>query len=154
MEQSFVAAKPLQAVKLGAVGGVILLGVAAWFGAFGSQGQLLVLLLSPLVGVALAAVVVAEGAYLLYRWVKSDAASVVAGRPGYALVRGVELAAAVAGPAFIVATFASLGDGPMPGPAAIGLALIMGAAAVAVAAAVLCRCLAELYLHRSDRTAA
>ncbi|WP_225332927.1 hypothetical protein [Halomicrobium urmianum] len=154
MERSFVAAKPLQAVKLGAVGGVLLLGVAAWFGVFGSQGQLLVLLLGPVVGIAVAAVVIAEGAYLLYRWATGDASagSVVADRPGYALVRGVELAAAVAGPTFIAATFGSFGDGQMPAPAAIGLALIMGAAAVAVAAAVLCRCLVELYLHRSNRT--
>lgn len=156
MERSFVAAKPLQAVKLGAVGGVLLLGVAAWFGVFGSNGQLLVLVLGPFVGVAVAVVVIAEGAYLLYRWASSDAsaASVVADRPAYALVRGVELAAAVAGPAFIAAMFASFGDGPMPAPAAVGLALIMGAAAVAVVATVICRCLVELYLHRSNRTAA
>lgn len=154
MEMSFLAAKPLQAVKLAASGLAAALGLAALLGAFGSSGQVAILMAAPFVGLPFAPVVAAEGGYALYRWTRTgdSVGAALARRPGYALVRGVELVAAVGGAGFVVLAFGTLASGRLSGPGAIGLAFVTGAASLVTLAAVLCRCLVDLYLARANRT--
>lgn len=154
MAARFPRAKPLQAGKLAAIvltlpiAGAVIFGVVPYPGVLG-------LFLLPLLGLGLVAVVVAEALSAGYRWVHGGrpATGWLGDRPVYWVVRALEVVAAVLPVAAVVFVVATIPDGPMAGPGAIGLWMIVVGLAVLVVVGSLVRTLAELYYHRAGTAA-
>ena len=146
MLRDFLAAKPLQACKLAAIAGVLLFGLAGFFGVIPGQ-QLGALLLVPAVSIALALVVIAETLVVGYRAVRAadPRADRLTVHPAYTVVRALEAAVAFLAAGGIVATIAALPDEPIPGPGAIGLLFVFVALGLLVLVTSLVRTLAAYY---------
>lgn len=152
MVRQFVAARPLQASKLGAVSAVLAFGVLGFFRIVPGQ-QLTALLLVPLASIVLALVVAAETLIAGYRTVSDgrSATERVRARPGYTVVRTVEAAAAILTVAGIAGLITAIPDEPMSGPGAIGLLFVMVALGLLALAATLVRTAVEYYDYRRER---
>lgn len=152
MVREFVAARPLQALKLVLAIGTIVVGAADFVWRYSPLDGMLPFVLFPLVGMLFFVVVVGESLYRLARWLASNTspAAVVSARPGYALVRAFEVVGVVVGPVIIVGAFGILD--PSSAPGAIGMAMIVGAAGVLIIGAVITRGVIELYLNQREYT--
>lgn len=147
----FAAANPLQALKLAVAVVTIAAAVAGLFGVnvLGVAPGWQALVAVPFVGLLFVAVVAVETLYGLYRLARSEEplAASLARRPGYALVRAVEVGAAVAG-ALVIRRLFALASEPVGPAGGVGLGMIAAGAGAAVLVASLGRCLGELYVYR------
>lgn len=149
--RSVLRRKPLQAAKFLGVLLALTLSVLGFLRIVGGpglllDGQFLALVLTPLVALALVALVCCETLYSAYRIARADASlrEQAAGRLGYALVRGVEAAVAVCGALLIVSLYPVLTAESTPAPAGVGIMLLALAVGVFVLLASLVRSGAEL----------
>lgn len=147
MSSSFIRAKPLQALKLTAVIGTLVSGVAGFAGVLPGQNlpALLVLAFFPMI---LAVVVGAEALFAGYRLARADdPVARLTARRGYTAIRVIEVAVTVAAPGVFYVLIVQIG-GEVPGPGAIGLLFIGIALGLLAYGAVLLRTLVEYYYHR------
>lgn len=162
MARSFVATKPLQAAKLGAVLLTIVFAIGGFFRLFSPvpspfvDWQLTALLLVPFLSLLLVLVVTLETVVAGYRIVRADDRWIarLTARPTYTIVRGVEATIALLGTVAMYSALTTLADGPIPAPAGVGLALIFFALGLLVLVASLARTLVEYYYHRRRSAAA
>ncbi|MFO7833136.1 MAG: hypothetical protein R6V31_03555 [Halohasta sp.] len=148
---------PLQASKLIGISLGLVGGIAGLIGVVGPGGSLdfpsiaeaavLPIVVVPLVGTALAGVVVLETLHSSYRALRAEVAirRQLADRTGYALVRALEAAVAVGG---LVAVWwlASMLDGrPVPAAGSVGVVGGLSAVGAAIIAASLLRSASELW---------
>lgn len=151
MSRTFIAAKPLQALKLGAVLGSIAFTIGGVSGVLPGRelDALLFVAFSPVI---LAAVVVGEAFVAGFRLARdADPIARLTARPEYTVVRALEVVVAVVAPATFFVAIVQIG-GEVAGPGAIGLLLYGIALGVFAFGAVLVRTLVEYYEHRSDRS--
>ena len=148
---------PLQASKLigislGFVGGIA--GIVGVIGPGGSvdlpsiaEGAILPLVVVPLVGAALAGVVVLETLHSSYRALRAETTvrRQLADRTSYTLVRAIEAAVAVGGLVAVWRLVSTLDSGPVPATAGVGVAGGLLAVGSAVLAASLLRSASELW---------
>lgn len=160
---SVVSRNPLQAGKLGGILGTLVVSLAGAgrvidaepfiSDAILADGRFLVVVLVPVLGVGLVGVVALETLAAGYRWLRADASIVdgIANRPGYALVRGVEAAVAVAGVAVLTALLVTLVVASVPAPAGVAMMLLLLAVGIAIVCASCVRTTVELVgdTHRS-----
>ena len=147
MPSSFIRAKPLQALKLTAVIGSLVFGVASFAGVLPGQDitSLLPLAFFPMI---LAVVVGAEALLAGYRLVRADdPAARLTARRGYTAIRVIELVVTIAAPGIFYVLIVRIG-GEVPGPGAIGLLFIGIGLGLLAYGAVLLRTLVEYYYHR------
>lgn len=149
MSPHFVAARPLQACKLVALLGGLGFAAIGFFQVVADL-QLAALLFVPVLGFGVCLVVAVETLVAGYRLSRADepATARATARPVYTVVRVGEAAVAVLAVAGFVALIASIPEGPMAGPGAIGLALVLFGIGVVVIAVSLVRTLAEYVYHR------
>ena len=147
---------PLQASKLigislGLVGG--LAGVVGVVGPDGVglpavvEGAVLPLAVVPLVGAALAGVIILEALHSSYRALQAEAAlrRQLAARTGYTLVRVIEAGVAVGGLVAVWRLVSTLDNGPVPVAAGVGVAGGLLAVGGMVIVASLLRSASELW---------
>jgi hypothetical protein len=147
----FARAKPLQALKLGAVITVVVFGLAGFVGLLPGQelGGLLFLAFFPMV---LAAVVAVETLLAGYRLARTDEpVARLTARPAYTAIRGIEAVAAVLAPVTFYVLIVEIGS-ETAGPSAIGLLFVGVGLGLVALGAVLLRTLVEYYYHRRNRT--
>lgn len=147
MPSPFVRAKPLQALKLTAVIGVLAFAVAGFVGVLPGR-ELTGLLYLAFFPAILAVVVGAEALLAGYRLARADdPAARLTARRGYTAVRAVELVGAIVAPGTFYALIVQIG-GEVAGPGAIGLLFIGSGLGLVAYGSVLLRTLAEYYYHR------
>lgn len=152
MPLQFARTKPLQALKLGSVVVLLVLGVAGFVGLF--DRGLDALLLVAFVPMLLALVVAGEALLAAVRLARADDPGArLADRPAYTAIRVVEVVVAVVAPATFYVLVVRIGD-EVAGPGAIGLLLYGVALGAAALGAVLLRTLVEYYVHRRERSSA
>lgn len=153
MPSTFLHAKPLQALKLGAVFGVLAFGLAGMAGLLGEQGLdgLLYLAFFPLV---LSLVIAGEAFLAGYRLARTDDSMArVKNSPLYTAVRVIEVVVTVGAPGIFYILIVEIG-GEVAGPGAIGLLFIGIALGLLAFVAVLLRTLVEYYYHRRRSSSA
>ena len=153
MSVRFHQARPLQAGKLASIVVAVPIGAAVIYGVVPYPG-VLGLFLVPLLGIGLAVVVMAETLFAGVRALRDDAPATerLTRRPVYGAVRAVEVVAPILATAVLWFVLASIPDGPMAGPGAMGLWMIVVGLALVVVAGCLLRTLAEVYYHRAGAT--
>ncbi|GGM65768.1 hypothetical protein J2752_000258 [Halarchaeum rubridurum] len=150
-----VRSKPLQAAKFaGIVVSLVLLAlgfVRVLSGPGLLDGQLLALVLTPVVAGALVLVVTAETLVSLVRALRADAslAAQLSGRVGYVVLRAVEAVIGVGGVLLVAALLPTLLAESTPAPAGVGVMLVAAGVGVAIFAASLVRTAAELFVYGS-----
>lgn len=147
MSPSFVRSNPLQALKLGAVLGVLGFGVAGVAGLLPGRGlgSLLVLAFFPM---GLAVLVAAEALHAGYRLARLDErGDRLRERPWYTAVRAIEVVVTILAPAAFYVLIVQIG-GEVAGPGAIGLLFVGIALGLVAFGGVLLRTLVEYYYHR------
>lgn len=147
MLSSFIQTKPLQALKLIAVIGSLVFGVASVTGVLPGQDltSLLSLAFFPMI---LAVVVGAEALLAGYRLVRADnPAARLTARRRYTAIRVIELVVTVAAPGIFYVFIVRIG-GEVSGPGAIGVLFIGFGLGLLAYGAVLLRTLVEYYYHR------
>lgn len=161
MFRTFVVEKPLQASKLTAISIALILSIGGFLRIIQpsnlitdpglADGQLLALVLTPLVSLLLVCVICIETIHTGIRMLQSDLSirQTLTARPGYALLRLIEAGVAFIGLGLIVIGLRTYVTEPMPAPAGIGLLLAFMAIGLAILIASLLRGLIELYLHQS-----
>lgn len=156
MPSPFIRARPLQALKLAAVIGTLVFGVAGFAGVLPGQNltSLLVLAFFPMI---LAIVVGAEALMAGYKLAGADdPAARLAARRGYTVIRVIEVVVTIAAPGVFYVLIGQIG-GEVSGPGAIGLLFIGITLGLLAYGAVLLRTLVEYYYHHqrysSSRTA-
>lgn len=151
MPSTFIRNRPLQALKLGSVLGILAFGLAGFTGLLGGRGLdvLLYLTFFPMV---LSLVVAGEALLAGSRLSRTDdSIARLAHRPRYTPVRAIEVIVTVAAPGTFYLLIVEIG-GEVAGPGAIGLLFIGIALGLLAFAAVLLRTLVEYYYHRRDRS--
>lgn len=151
MPSTFIRDKPLQALKLGAVLGVLGIGIAGFAGLLGGRGLdgLLYLAFFPMV---LLLVITGETLLAVYRLVRTDDPMVrLTNRPRYTAVRAIEAIVTISAPGIFYLLIVERG-GEVVGPGAIGLLFIGVALGLLAFVAVLLRTLLEYYYHHRDRS--
>lgn len=153
MSQAFIHAKPLQALKLGSVLGILVFGIVGIAGLLPRQGLdgLLILAFFPMV---LALVVGAEALLAGYRLARADdPGSRLRSRPWYTAVRVIEVVATIGAPGTFYVLIVEVGS-EIAGPGTIGVLFFgVGLGLVAFGAVVL-RTVVEYYYHRQNRSMA
>ena len=150
MTQRFIKAKPLQACKLAAGLGTLLVTVLAVFNPLPGNGWE-ILLLAPVIALGLVLVVTAETLVAAYHALRSDIrlTDQLSAQPAYTLVRTSEVAIPLVGTVAFVGWLNTLYIGPnMAGPGAIYLLFVILGGASLILATVLARTLVEYYYHR------
>jgi hypothetical protein len=149
MSLQFARARPLQAWKLAAVLATLLFSAGVISGVVPDR-SVTSLLVVPVLALLLAVVVAAETLFAGYRYARLSGSLIdrVADRRGYALVRAAEAVAALLSVFAFAAVLASLPDGPMAGPGAVGLLFVMVGLGLLVLAGSLVRTLTEYYRYR------
>lgn len=154
MSPSFIHAKPLQALKLGAVLGILGFGILGVAGLLPGHGldSLLILAFVPMV---FAPVVGAEALLAGYRLARADdPGSRVRSRVWYTAIRAIEVLATIGAPATFYVLIVEIGSEPAaPGA---GLALLLFGVGLGLLAfgAVILRTGVEYYYHRQNRSMA
>ncbi|WP_254766468.1 hypothetical protein [Salinilacihabitans rarus] len=155
MVQEFEGAIALQVSKLVLIAGAVIPGIVDYSVQYSSYHGLLGFILVPLVGLLIVVIVAYETLTGLFR--RHDPAVPtfrVSERPWYALLRGIEVVAVVAGLAVIFAIAVlteSQSPGSAPAPAAMGIALIVAGGSLLVIGGAFLRSLGELFLYLSSR---
>lgn len=156
---SVLTRKPLQTGKFVAILLAIGLAIAGFFRVIDAQafvegpllgdGQFLALVSLPLASLGLVIVVFAETVVDSYRRLRSDRSvgDLLAGAPGYLLIRGVEAALAVGGVAIMASAVPPLFTQNTPAPAGVGLMLLLFVVGLGVFLASLVRTTAELFVY-------
>lgn len=147
MSSSFILSKPLQAFKLTAVIGTLILGGVGFAGVLPGQNLtgLLVLAFFPFI---LSVVVGSEALFAGYQLARSDdPVARLTARRGYTGIRVIEVVVTVAAPGIFYVLIVQIG-GEVPGPGAFGLLFIGIGLGLLAYGAVLLRTLAEYYYHR------
>lgn len=151
--------KPLQTAKfvgillsviLGFGGFFRIINATALFGkSFLGDGQLLAIILLPLIGLGLACIVFLETLVTGYRSFRSADTfrKQINNRPGYILVRGVEATIAVVGVTVIVTAVPRLVADSTPSPAGVGIMLLLMVIGLGIMGASLVRTTAELVVY-------
>lgn len=158
-----VRRKPLQAAKLVGTLLVIVLGIGGFFRVISAgavvddpllgDGQFLALLLIPIIGVGLVVVVFLEALVTGYRVFRADepVSEQAAGRAGYVLIRGAEVAVAVVGVLVMLAALPVLFAESTPAPAGVGIMLLLAAVGVGILVTSFVRSFAELFVYDGER---
>ncbi|MHB9287372.1 hypothetical protein ACKVMT_10080 [Halobacteriales archaeon Cl-PHB] len=150
MSQTFIHAKPLQALKLGTILGILGFGIVGVAGLLPNGGfdSLLILAFFPMV---LALVVGSEALLAGYRLARADdPESRLRSRPLYTVIRVFEVVATIGAPGTFYVLIVQVGS-EVAGPGAIGLLFYgVGLGLIAFGAVVL-RTVAEYYDHRQNR---
>ena len=113
------------------------------------DGQFLALVLLPVVGFGLVAVVFLETLVAGYRVVRSDRSvgEQLSGRGGYVLLRGLEAGIAVLGVLVMSSALPSLFAESTPAPIGVGIMLLLAVVTLAILFASLVRSGAELFVY-------
>lgn len=151
MSQTFIHAKPLQALKLGSVLGLLGFGIAGVAGLLPNEGLdgLLILAFFPMI---LALVVGAEALLAGYRLARADnLESQVRRRPLYAAIRVFEVVATIGAPSSFYVLIVEVGS-EVAGPGAIGLLFYGVGLGLLAFGAVVLRTVVEYYDHRQNRS--
>ncbi|WP_253738072.1 hypothetical protein [Halohasta salina] len=147
---------PLQASKLIGICLGLLGGVAGFLGVVGpggvdlssiAEGAILPLVVVPLVGAALAGVVVLETLHSSYRAFRAETTirRQVVDRAGYTLLRAIEAAVAVGGLVVVWRLVSKLANGPIPSTAGVDVVSGLLAVGGGILAASLLRSVYELW---------
>lgn len=150
MSRSFIHAKPLQALKLGAVLAIFWIGLLGIAGLIPGLGLDTVLILA-FVPLGFGPVVGAEALYAVYRIARDDRGKRIRRRPLYTAIRALELGATIGAPVTFYVLIGAVGNGvATPGT---GLALLLFGVGLGLLAfgAVFLRTVAEYYYHRKHR---
>lgn len=151
--------KPLQAGKFLVIVLSLVLGIGGFVGLidlpalvdgrFLGDGQLLALVLVPLVSLGLVFLVFVEVLVSGYRALRADESVTerIAGRPGYLLLRGLEAAIAIVGVIVIVTALPVLFAESTPAPAGVGIMLLLMAVGLGILCTSLVRASAELFVY-------
>lgn len=151
MRSPFIRDKPLQALKLIAVIGVLAIAFASFVGMLPGQ-ELSGLLYLAFFPVILAVVVAAEALLAGYRLARTDDPTArLTARRGYTAVRAIELIVTVVAPGIFYVLIVRIGS-EVVGPGAIGLLFIGIALSLLAYGAVLLRTLVEYHYHRRRST--
>lgn len=151
MSSTFIRDHPLQALKLGAVLGILAFALAGVVGLLPGGGfdGLLYLAFVPM---GLSLVVAGETLLAGYRLARTDnPAARFTARRRYTTIRVLEVIVTIGAPAAFYTLIVQIG-GEVAGPGAIGLLFIGIALGLLAFAAVLLRTLAEYYYHRHDHS--
>ena len=147
MPSTFVRDKPLQALKLAAVVGVLAFAFAGFVGVLPGR-QLNGLLSLAFFPMLLAVVVGAEALLAGYRLARADdPAARLTARRRYTAIRALELVVTVVAPGIFYVLIVRVGS-ETAGPGAVGLLFVGIALGLLAYGAVLLRTLAEYYYHR------
>ena len=113
------------------------------------DGQFLALVLLPVVGVGLVAVVFLETLVAGYRVVRSDRplGEQASGRAGYVLLRGLEAGVAVVGVLVGSSALPTLFADSMPAPIGVGVMLLLAVVTLGILFASFLRSAAELFVY-------
>lgn len=147
MPSSFVREKPLQALKLTAVIGILAFGLTSYVGVLPGQGLtgLLSLAFFPII---LAVIVGSEALLTGYRLAQAaDPVARVTARRWWTVIRAIELTVVVFAPTTFYILIVQLGS-EAAGPGAIGLLFMGVILGLSAYASVLLRTLAEYYFYR------
>ncbi|PSP95864.1 hypothetical protein BRC91_00790 [Halobacteriales archaeon QS_4_62_28] len=145
----FIHAKPLQALKLGAVLGILGFGIVGVAGLFPDRGlnSLLILAFFPMI---LALVIGAEALLAGYRLARADdPESRLRSRPFYTAVRVFEVVATIGAPGIFYVLVVEVGS-EAAGPGAIGLLLYGVGLGLLAFFAVMLRTVLEYYDYRRN----
>ncbi len=152
--------KPLQAGKFMGILLGLVLGVAGFFrlidasavidGPMLGDGQLLALIVIPLISLGLVGVVFVETVLSVYRSVRAEASlsEQFSGRIGYMLLRGVEAGIAIVGVLLMVAAIPVLFAESTPAPAGVGIMLLLMVVGLGILLTSFIRAGAELFIYR------
>lgn len=147
MPSPFVQAKPLQALKLTAVIGVLIFAFVGFVGVLPGV-ELTGLLVVAFFPLLLAVVVAAEALLAGYRLVRADdPVTRLTARRGYTAIRAIELVVTVAAPGIFYFLILQKGS-EVSGPGAFGLLFIGIALGLLAYGSVVLRTLAEYFYHR------
>lgn len=153
-----VVGKPLQAGKFIGIILAFIFAIAGFFRFINftsivgdprlGDGQLLVLLVLPLLSLALVVVVFLETLRDGYRFLRRDTSlsEWVSGRWGYLVIRGAESLIALVGVGIMVAVVPVLFAANTPAPIGVGVMLLMGLVAVFILIASFVRSATELFV--------
>jgi hypothetical protein len=116
------------------------------------DGQFLALVLLPVVGVGLVAVVFLETLVAGYRVVRSDRplGEQVSGQAGYVLLRGVEAGVAVLGVLVGASVLPTLFGESTPAPIGVGVMLLLAVVTLGLLLASFLRSTAELFVYGAE----
>lgn len=151
MAQTFIHAKPLQALKLGTILGILGFAIAGVAGLlpYGGLDSLLILALFPIV---LALVVGAEALLAGYRLARADdPGSRLRSRRFYTAIRVFEVVATIGAPGTFYVLIVQVGS-EVSGPGAIGLLFYGVGLGLLAFGAVVLRTVVEYYDHRQNRS--
>ncbi|WP_135305510.1 hypothetical protein [Haloarcula amylovorans] len=151
MSQSFIHAKPLQALKLGAVLGILGFGIAGVVGLLpdGGLNSLLLVAFFPMV---LALVIGAETLFAGYRLLRADdPRSRLRNQPFYTAIRAFEVVATIGAPGTFYVLIVEVGS-EVAGPGAIGVLFYGVGLGLLAFGAVVLRTAVEYYDHRQNRS--
>lgn len=147
MPSSFIRDKPLQALKVTAVMGVLAFGLVSFVGVLPGQ-ELTGLLFLAFFPILLAVVVGGEALLAGYRLARTaEPAARLTARPGYTAIRAIEVVVAVVAPGIFYVLIVQFG-GDVAGPGAFGLLFIGIGLGLLTYGSVLLRTLGEYYYHR------
>lgn len=151
--------KPLQVSKFVGILLALVLGVGGFFRIINAtaiigdprlgDGQLLALVLIPLISLGLVALVFVETLVTAYRVVRSEkpVRTQLTERTGYTLIRGVEATIAVIGVLVMAAALPVLFAESTPAPAGVGVMLLLMVVGLGIFLASLLRSAAELFVY-------
>lgn len=113
------------------------------------DGQLLALVLLPIVSLGLVIVVFIETLVCGYRSLRSERSlgEQVSGRPGYLVLRGAEAGLAILGVAIMTTAVPQLFAESTPAPAGVGIMLLLFVVGFAILFVSLVRSAAELFVY-------
>lgn len=151
MSQTFIRAKPLQALKLGTILGILGFGIAGVAGLLPNGGldSLLILAFFPMV---LALVVGVEALLAGYRLGRADdPGGRLRSRPFYTAIRAFEVVATIGAPGIFYVLIVQVGS-EVAGPGAIGLLFYGVGLGLLAFGAVVLRTVVEYYDQRQNRS--
>lgn len=157
--RSAVRRKPLQATKFLVIVLSLVVGIGGFLriidlsalvdGRLLGDGQLLALLLIPLVSLGLVFLVFIELLVTGYRALRAEEpiTNQITGRTGYVLIRGAEAAIAIIGVMVIFAALPTLFAESTPAPAGVGILLLLMAVGLGILCTSLVRAATELFVY-------
>lgn len=157
---SVIKRKPLQAGKFVGILLTLVLGIGGFFRVINARavisdpflgdGQLLALILIPLLSFGLVVIVFVESLYSGYQIVRSDAplGAQVSERVGYVLVRSGEAIIAIVGVVIIFTALPVLFAESTPAPAGVGIMLLLMAVGLGILFMSFIRSFVELFVYR------
>lgn len=161
MLRNFAADNPLQASKLALITLTLVFAVGGFLriiqlptlldGPGLGDPQLLALLVTPLVSIALVFIVCVETLYTGIQTLRTDRTvlGALTEKPGYALLRLIEAGVGIIGLALFVIGLRTFVSDPMPAPAGVGLLLAFMAIALTILVISLIRVMVELYRYNA-----